>query len=399
MQFDAYLLDDALLAALTRMQHHKPTSIQQLVLPPALQQKDILAQAPTGTGKSAAFILPMLQYLLDFPRQRHREVRALILAPTRELAVQLHQYASHLAYNTELKIGIITGGQDYIKQKAMLEGVIDVMIATPGRLIEYIAQAQFDLDGLELMVIDEADRMLDMGFAQAVTDVAQAAIHRQQTMLFSATLEGNGIQRFAEKLLQEPVRIEATPSRREHGKIHQWLHLADDFEHKLAMLFHILKQPDVARTIVFTKTRERANELIELCQPIERPLTLLHGDMIQKERFRALAKFKQEQNAILITTDLAARGLDVLDISHIINFDLPRTADVYVHRIGRTGRAGAKGTAISLVEAHDMTILEKIERYTQQKIKRRIIEELPPKHKAAKVPTKKKKKTKKNKLK
>lgn len=399
MQFDAYLLDDALIAALKRMQHHKPTSIQQLVLPPAMQQKNILAQAPTGTGKSAAFILPTLQYLLDFPRQRHRGVRALILAPTRELAVQLHQYAAHLAYKTHLTIGMITGGQDYIKQQAMLAGTIDVMIATPGRLLEYIAQAQFELDGVEMMVIDEADRMLDLGFAQTVSDLAQAAIHRQQTMLFSATLEGRGIQRFAKELLQDPVCIEATPSRKEHGKIHQWLHLADHVEHKLALLHAILKRPEVKRTIVFTKTRERANELIHLCQATMRPLALLHGDMIQKERFRSLAQFKQAATGVLITTDVAARGLDVQDISHVINFDLPRTADVYVHRIGRTGRAGAKGIAISLVEAHDMSILQKIERYTQQKIKRRVIEQLAPQHKAAKVPTKKKKKSKKNKLK
>ena len=395
MSFNSFLLHENLLAELARMEHSKPTTIQKEVIPPAMEQKDILARAPTGTGKTAAFLLPTLQHLLDSPRKATGFARAIILTPTRELAAQIHQYASHLAYSSNLNIAIITGGQDYIKQKKVLSENIDVLVATPGRLIEYISKDQFELDALEILIVDEADRMLDMGFQREVEDIAIASIHRQQTMLFSATLEGSGVTKFAEKLLQDPVSIEVGASRKEQGKIHQWIHFSDDYNHKLALLFHWLKQDDVTRTIVFTKSRERVAELEGRLQQQGIPAAFLRGDMEQKLRFQALSRFTKGEVQVLIATDVAARGLDVDNITHVINFDMPYKADTYVHRIGRTGRAGTKGTAISLVEAHDMEIVQKVERYTKQKLKRRVIDELRPKHKESKVSKKKKPKKKK----
>lgn len=391
MTFEDLLLHDCLLASLSRMQHHKPTNIQQQTLPAAMEHRDILAHSPTGTGKTAAFILPTLQYLLDTPRRKKGYARAIVLTPTRELAAQIHQYTSHLAYGSSLNIALITGGQDYIKQKKILSNNIDVLIATPGRLVEYIAKDQFELDALEILVIDEADRMLDMGFKNEVIDIAKASISRKQTMLFSATLEGHGVHQFAQDLLSDPLVIEATPSRKEHAKIHQWIHLADNFDHKLKLLIHILQQDTVEQAIVFVKSRERVAQLEGYLQQAGLPAAFLRGDMSQKDRYRALSGFAKRKLRILLATDIAARGLDIKDISHVINFDVPRKADTYVHRIGRTGRAGAKGCAISLAEAHDMHTIQKIERYIGQGLKRRTIDTLKPKNKEARVPTKKKK--------
>jgi len=217
------------------------------------------------------------------------------------------------------------------------------------------------------------------------------ARRRRQTFLFSATLEGLNLERFAERALKEPEQIEAVPSRKEKAKILQWLHLADDNVHKLALLTHILKQEDATKAIVFVKTRERLASLTGQLESAGIKCCWLQGEMPQDKRLQAVQRFSKGQVPVLIATDIAARGLDIDDISHVINYDMPRSADTYVHRIGRTGRAGKKGTAISLIEAHDMAMVAKVERYTEQKLKRRVIDSLRPKHKAAKIGSKKKK--------
>ncbi|WP_163932550.1 ATP-dependent RNA helicase SrmB [Paraferrimonas sp. SM1919] len=394
MQFDELQLDALLMESLARMGHTTPTNIQQQVLPVAMDQRDILANAPTGTGKTAAFLLPAIQHLLDYPRKFAGPPRVLILAPTRELAVQVHQYASHLAYGSDLKAGVITGGQDYIKQKEMLSGKLDILVATPGRLQEYIHKDEIALDAIEILVIDEADRMLDMGFRQVVSELAQGCFNRQQSMLFSATLEGAGVNAFARELLTDPVELNAESSRKEKAKIHQWIHIADDFNHKVNLLIHILNQEDVTRAIVFVKTRERVAQLEGLLQSAGIKAAFLRGDMEQKARFQAISRLSKSDVNVLIATDVAARGIDVEAVSHVINFDMPRTADTYVHRIGRTGRAGAKGTAINLLEAHDAAVVGKIERYMKERLARRIIPELRPQFKEARPPAKKKNKVK-----
>ncbi|MFC3033395.1 ATP-dependent RNA helicase SrmB [Pseudoalteromonas fenneropenaei] len=390
MQFTEFDLDAKLLAAVNKMGFKTATSIQQLAIPEALRGRDILASAPTGTGKTAAFLIPAIQYLLDFPRKDPGFARVLIMTPTRELAYQIHEQCELLAANTYLKIGVVTGGINYGSHKEIFEKNNDILIATPGRLMEYLETENFHAENVELLILDEADRMLDMGFRKEMLKICDEARNRRQCFLFSATLEGDSVELFAERILNDPALLEADSSRKEKGKIHQWVHLADHYQHKLALLDNLLKQEEVQKAIVFVKTRERLEKLVGELTSLGIRTTWLRGEMPQDKRMTAMENFHSGRTNILIATDVAARGIDVADITHVINFDLPRTADVYVHRIGRTGRAGKKGTAISLVEAHDMAVLGKIERYTEQKLKRRVIEGLEPQHKEATLPKKKK---------
>ncbi|TDF39670.1 ATP-dependent RNA helicase SrmB [Alteromonadaceae bacterium M269] len=388
--FEQLELDDSLCRAVADMGYKQPTSIQKLTIPAAMEGNDILASAPTGTGKTAAFLLPACQYLLDYPPQEEGNARVLILTPTRELALQIHQQAIEITRHTDMTCGVITGGINYGTDHETLSQELDILVATPGRLFDHIEQESFDCRGIELLILDEADRMLDMGFSAVVNQICAEARWRKQTMLFSATLEGGGINRFANDILDEPVLLEAQPSRKEHAKIHQWLHLADDISHKYQLLKHILLN-QVESAIVFVKTREKLHQLTGWLQSDQINCCWLQGEMPQDKRNAAMAKFRSGGAKVLIATDVAARGIDVEDISHVINYDMPRTADVYVHRIGRTGRAGKKGIAISLVEAHDINIVPKIERYTNQILKRRVIDGLKPQHKEAKPAVKKKK--------
>lgn len=390
MQFTEFDLDGTLLTAIKKMGFEQATSIQQLAIPEALMGRDILASAPTGTGKTAAFLIPAIQYLMDFPRRDPGFARVLIMTPTRELAYQVFEQCEALAAGTHLKIGVVTGGINYGSHKEIFEKNNDILIATPGRLMEYLETENFHADNVELLILDEADRMLDLGFKKEMLKICNEAKNRRQCFLFSATLEGDSVELFAERILKDPALLEAESSRKEKGKIHQWIHLADDYEHKLTMLANLLQSEEVTKAIVFVKTRERLEKLVGELYTQDIKTTWLRGEMPQDKRMAAMASFHSGRTRILIATDVAARGIDVADISHVINFDMPRTADIYVHRIGRTGRAGKKGTAISLVEAHDAEILGKVERYTEQKLKRRVIEGLEPKHKEAKLPKKKK---------
>ncbi|NQZ93058.1 MAG: ATP-dependent RNA helicase SrmB [Moritella sp.] len=390
MDFESLDLDHQLIVALTDNNLVQPTLIQQQVLPTAMEGRDILASAPTGTGKTLAFLLPAIQHLLDFPRRELGPGRVLILTPTRELASQVFQQAKMLAAYTDHKVSMVTGGVDYALHAEVLKNNLDIVIATPGRLLEYIRRDAFECAAIEVLILDEADRMLDMGFYDDVKRITNEMTRRQQTMLFSATLEGRGIDRFAEELLKEPVEFTANPSRREKAKIHQFMHHVDNHAHKQALLVHWLRDESTTRSIVFVKTRERLAELVSYLQSQDIPCAYLRGEMDQAKRTRSLNQFKNDKVKVLIATDVAARGIDVQDVSHVFNFDLPRSAEIYVHRIGRTARAGKKGTAISLVEAHDLRIFGKIERYTEETIKRRVIQDLKPKNKIAASKTKKK---------
>lgn len=387
--FEQFELDSELLAAIKNVGYKKPTSIQKLVLPPAMAGKDVLASAPTGTGKTAAFLLPVAQHLLDYPRTKPGFPRVLILTPTRELAIQIGEDSKQLTALTKIKTGVITGGVNYGSHTDILTSTTDILVATPGRLLEYIETEQFDAREIEILILDEADRMLDMGFAETINRIIAEARWRKQTMLFSATLEGAAVNRFARELLTEPVFLESNPSRKEKAKIHQWIHLADSREHKVDLLLNILKQEDVTRALVFANKRETVQYLSGKLYGNELPCVWLEGKMPQDKRNTAIERLKNGQVRILVATDVAERGLDIDDISHVINFDMPRKADIHLHRIGRTGRAGNKGTAISLVEAHDMAVIGKIERYMDERIQRRVIEELRPKNKEAKVAMKK----------
>ncbi|MCL9775174.1 ATP-dependent RNA helicase SrmB [Vibrio methylphosphonaticus] len=386
-------LDPILLEAIEDMGYERPTQVQAEAIPQALEAKDILASAPTGTGKTASFAIPAIQYLLDFPRKKAGPARILVLTPTRELAMQVAEHTKALAKNTHLKVATITGGVTYDTHADTLAQTQDIVVATPGRLMEYIEAERFDCRAIEWLVLDEADRMLDMGFGPTVDRLSAECRWRKQTLLFSATLEGSGVEGFTTDLLKNPAEIKAEPSLRERKKITQWYHRADTAEHKLTLLKHILTE-QAERTIVFLKTRERLADLRQQLDSAQIPCAWIQGEMPQDRRNNAISRFKDGSVNVLLATDVAARGIDLPDVSHVINYDLPRTADVYLHRIGRTARAGKKGIAISIVEAHDQPMIERVARYTSETIKERFIEGLRPTHK--KPTFKKKKKVKKD---
>ncbi|ELN2735317.1 ATP-dependent RNA helicase SrmB [Pluralibacter gergoviae] len=377
--FSELELDDSLLDSLQEKGFTRPTAIQAAAIPPALEGRDVLGSAPTGTGKTAAYLLPALQHLLDFPRKKSGPPRILILTPTRELAMQVAEHARELAKHTHLDIATITGGVAYMNHAEVFSENQDIVVATTGRLLQYIKEENFDCRAVETLILDEADRMLDMGFAQNIETIAGETRWRKQTLLFSATLEGEAIKDFAERLLEDPVEVSATPSTRERKKIHQWYYRADDLEHKTALLAHLLKQDDVTRSIVFVRKRERVHELAGWLRDLGISNCYLEGEMVQIKRTEAIKRLTDGRVNVLIATDVAARGIDIPDVSHVFNFDMPRSGDTYLHRIGRTGRAGRKGTAISLVEAHDHLLLGKVGRYIEEQLKPRVIDELRPK--------------------
>ncbi|WP_233956282.1 ATP-dependent RNA helicase SrmB [Pectobacterium versatile] len=380
-------LDESLLDALRDMGYERPTVIQAEAIPPAMEGRDVLSSAPTGTGKTAAYLLPVLQHLIDFPRKKSGPPRILILTPTRELAMQVADQARAFAAHTHLDIATITGGVAYMNHAEVFSENQDIVVATTGRLLQYIKEENFDCRAVETLILDEADRMLDMGFAQDIEHIAGETRWRKQTLLFSATLEGDAIKDFAERLLNEPVEIESDPSRRERKKILQWYYRADDLKHKTALLCHQLKQPDVTRSIVFVRKRERVHELVAWLREAGINSCYLEGEMVQAKRNEAIKRLSDGRVNVLVATDIAARGIDINDVSHVFNFDLPRTSDTYLHRIGRTGRAGRKGCAISFVEAHDHLLLGKISRYLNEPLKPRVIEELRPETKAPSAKT------------
>lgn len=373
-------LDPVLLEAIDDMGFSRPTQVQAEAIPQALDGRDVLASAPTGTGKTAAFAIPALQYLLDFPRRKAGPARILILTPTRELAMQVADQIQTLAKNTHLNIFTITGGVQYQEHADILAKTQDIVVATPGRLLEYIDAERFDCRAIEWLILDEADRMLDMGFGPTVDRLSTECRWRKQTLLFSATLEGRGVEGFTADLLKNPAHVDAEPPRRERKKISQWYHRADDMPHKVELLKKILTE-QAERSIVFFKTRERLAEIRAELEKAQIPCVWIQGEMPQDRRNNAISRFRDGSINILLATDVAARGIDVPDISHVINFDLPRSADVYLHRIGRTARAGKKGIAISLVEAHDQPMMARVERYIKEEVKERFVDGLRPKHK------------------
>ena len=366
-QFEQFDLSPELLKALDQKGYVRPTAIQTKAIPAAMEERDVLGSAPTGTGKTVAFLLPALQHLLDYPRRKPGPPRVLVLTPTRELAMQVAEQAQQLAQFSRLDIATITG-----------------VVATPGRLLQYIKEENFDCRSVEILIFDEADRMLQMGFGQDAEKIAAETRWRKQTLLFSATLEGELLTDFAERLLNDPVKAEAQPSRRERKKINQWYYHADSREHKIKLLARFVETEQVSRGIVFVRRREDARELSETLRKRGIRSAYLEGDMAQTQRNNAIDKLKSGIVTLLVATDVAARGIDIDDVSHVMNFDLPYSADTYLHRIGRTARAGKKGTAVSFVEAHDYKLLGKIKRYTEEILKARILEGLEPRTKAPK---------------
>jgi len=378
MSFQSLNLNPAILQALQAAGYTEPTPVQAKAIPEAVAGHDLMCSAPTGTGKTAAFVLPALQRLAQ-PSTRHgRGPRVLVLTPTRELAVQVTSAADKYSrFLRRLSIGTVLGGMPYPKQRRLLEQPLDILVATPGRLIDFIEQGKVDFSRLDLLVLDEADRMLDMGFIKPVERIAGATPATRQTLLFSATLDG-GIATLARRLLKNPKLIEVAAPKARHENIEQRLHHVDDGGHKHRLLDHLLRLDDVDQAIVFTATKHGADRLADKLYDNGHAVAALHGNMNQSQRNRTLDKLRRGDVRVLVATDVAARGIDVASITHVFNYDLPKAAEDYVHRIGRTGRAGASGIAISFAGPEDGRQLKQIERYTGNQITRHVIEGLEP---------------------
>ncbi|GAB1235561.1 DEAD/DEAH box helicase [Ferrigenium sp. UT5] len=373
-------LAPAILSAVQEAGYTVPSPIQAEAIPQALAGHDLMASAQTGTGKTAAFILPALQKLSVESAVRSKGPRILVLTPTRELAQQVSDAASKYGKHMRVKVVSILGGMPYPLQNKLLSGFVDILVATPGRLIDHIERGRIDFSRLEMLVLDEADRMLDMGFIDDVERIAAATPKTRQTLLFSATLDG-AIGNLGQRLLKSPKRISVAAIQARHENIEQKLMYTDDMAHKNRLLDHILRDVDLNQAIVFTATKRDADSLADSLSAQGHAAAALHGDMNQRERNRTLVNLRRGNVRVLVATDVAARGIDVPGITHVINFDLPKFAEDYVHRIGRTGRAGATGIAVSFASNRDAGTVRNIERFTGQTIQTHTIEGLEPKFK------------------
>ena len=369
--FNDLNLHAELMRAIADAGYSKPTPIQEKAIPAVLSGKDLCASAQTGTGKTAAFILPAIHKLLTNTVSTRSNVlgpRVLILVPTRELAMQVSAEAmKYSRYLKGMKTVCIYGGTPYPIQNRQLSSRYEILVATPGRLIDHLERERIDLSQLEMLILDEADRMLDMGFIESVEQIAAATPETRQTLLFSATLRGN-VMKLAKSLLKNPVQIAISPDKARHDNIDQRLHMVKNIQDKQRSLDHFLKHLPVEQAIIFTSTKRQADLLLDLLLDKGHRAAALHGDMNQRQRTRTIGQLRDGEIQILVATDVAARGIDVQTISHVINFDLPQSGEDYVHRIGRTGRAGAKGTALSFAAPKDFRLLRQIEQFTGQRL-------------------------------
>ncbi len=394
-------LNERLLKALEELGFSTPTEVQEKTIPVALTGADLLVSAETGSGKTAAFMLPILN-LMQTTSAPRSATRVLVLVPTRELARQVLQQTEALAKYTFIRAGMIVGGEDYKSQIKLLRSNPEILIATPGRLLEHIGQGEAVLKDLEVLVLDEADRMLDMGFKEDVLTIAANCRKERQTLLFSATLKQTGMRHVIKQVLREPQELLLNTAQDQHECITQQMILADDPEHKARLVLWLLKNETYKKAIIFTNTREMTNVLnTVLRREQDLRVSSLHGEMIQPDRNRVMMLLREGKVNILVATDVAARGLDIPGVDLVINLDMARNGDDYIHRIGRTGRAGQTGTAISLIGPNEWNLSAAIQRYLKVTFERRTIAELPGHYKGPKkvksngkaAGTKKKKKT------
>ncbi|WP_243041579.1 DEAD/DEAH box helicase [Dyella sedimenti] len=366
MSFESLGLAPALLRALAEQGYAEPTPVQAAAIPIVLEGADLLAAAQTGTGKTAAFALPLLQHLSQGPAATTRRPRALVLTPTRELAAQVHDNLR--AYGKHLRIGSTTifGGVSMGPQMQALRRGVDVIIATPGRLIDHMQQRSVDLSGIEVLVLDEADRMLDMGFLPALKRILAALPRQRQTLLFSATFAPL-IKALAMQFMHEPREVSVTPPNSVATTVTHHVHPVDAAS-KRDLLLHVLAQDSRRQTLVFSRTKHGADKLVRYLEAAGMRAAAIHGNKSQNARTRALADFKSGRITVLVATDIAARGIDIDQLPIVINFDLPMVAEDYVHRIGRTGRAGADGMAVSLVSHEESGLLRDIRKLLKQDI-------------------------------
>lgn len=373
MSFETLGLSPVLLRALSEIGYAAPTPIQAEAIPLALAGNDLLGGAQTGTGKTAAFVLPMLQKMIDTgPASGPRKIRALVLTPTRELAVQVHDSIKAYGKHAAIKSTVIYGGAGMVPQIDAMRRGVDILVATPGRLIDHIERGTARLGEVELLVLDEADRMLDMGFLPAIKRILNRLPGKRQTLLFSATFE-DSIKKLALEFMKFPKEVQIAARNTVAEKVSHIAHPVDG-SRKRDLLVDILSERWQEQILVFGKTKHGCNRLAEQLEKAGISAVAIHGNKSQAQRLKALAEFKSGKARILVATDVAARGLDIPLLPLVINFDLPMVAEDYVHRIGRTGRAGASGEAISLVSPDEGTQLRAIHRVLKADIEMREIE-------------------------
>lgn len=367
MEFKQLNIAPPILKALNKEGYTEPTLIQVQAIPEILKGRDLLGCAQTGTGKTAAFAVPTLQILSRNKDQGHqRKVRALVITPTRELAMQIYESFCVYGQYTHLRACVIFGGVSQKPQEAELERGVDILVATPGRLNDLIMQKVVEIGSIELFILDEADRMLDMGFLNDVKKIIARIPQKRQTLLFSATMPPD-IGKMADTILTKPAKIFVTPVSSTVDTIEQKLYYVDR-GNKKNLLIHLLNDKDITSALVFTKTKHRADNVVRQLAKVKINAQAIHGDKSQGARQRALNNFKDGKLRVLVATDIAARGIDIDELSHVINYELPNTPETYVHRIGRTGRAGLQGIAISFCDFDEKPLLADIEKLIGKQI-------------------------------
>ncbi|MDB9864253.1 DEAD/DEAH box helicase [Candidatus Thioglobus sp.] len=378
MSFSTLGLLPQLLDAIKAQGYSEATPIQEKSIPIVLERKDLMAAAQTGTGKTAGFTLPILQILSDGKRPSSNHTRTLILTPTRELAAQILESVKTYGQNLPLSSTVVFGGVGIGPQMQQLRKGVDILVATPGRLLDLHSQNAVNFNELEILVLDEADRMLDMGFIHDIKRIIKLLPKKRQTLMFSATFSED-IRRLAKGLVHEPAEISVTPRNSTVEAIKHWICPVDKSS-KTALLTHLINKGEWQQVLVFSRTKHGANRIATNLEKKNISATAIHGNKSQGARTRALADFKAGKVRVLVATDIAARGIDIDQLPHVINFDLPSVPEDYVHRIGRTGRAGRGGEAISLVSADEAKQLFDIERLIQKELERELIDDFVPNH-------------------
>lgn len=386
MLFKDLINEPSILKAVEDLGFNTPTPIQKEAIPLILSGCDLRGSAETGTGKTAAFILPALLKLAKPAHLPGRGPRVLILVPTRELAIQVAgEAAKFCKYLERVKTVCIYGGAPYPIQNRQLARPYEILVATPGRLIDHMNRGKINFSRIEMLILDEADRMLDMGFIGPVEEIAEAIPDSRQTLMFSATLKGS-VMKLSERLLKNPKEITVKADTAKHENIDQRLHRVDNLDHKYKLLEHILNGKDLTQAIVFTRTKHHAGQLVDQLLKKGYRAGALHGDMNQRQRTKTILQLREGKIRILIATDVAARGIDIPTISHVVNFDLPESEEDYVHRIGRTGRAGATGIALSFATSKEMSFVRQIEKFTHKKITPHTVPGLEPRTNTSSTP-------------
>lgn len=366
MNFTDLQLIDPIIKSINDLGYTEPTPIQQKAIPEVLKGRDVLGCAQTGTGKTAAFAIPILQNLSHPKYKSNRKIKALILTPTRELAIQIEQNFKEYGKKLPLKSLVIFGGVKQGAQEAAIRKGVDILIATPGRLLDFVNQRIINLQELEIFVLDEADRMLDMGFVHDVKRIIKLIPQKRQTLFFSATMPKE-ISALANSILQNPIKVEVTPVSSTANTIQQSVFLVDK-EDKLELLIHVLKNEKIDQLLVFSRTKHGADKIAKHLHKAHISAEAIHGNKSQNARQNALNNFKSKKTRVLVATDIAARGIDIDELKYVLNFELSDVAETYVHRIGRTGRAGNDGTSLSFVDGLDLTNLKNTEKLIGKKI-------------------------------